>query len=383
MSTNGATERPILILSASAGAGHMMAARAIEQALRAAAPGVSIEVLDVLSAASGAFRRMYAGGYLSLVRRAPVLMGVLYERMDQPVPNIADRARLLIQNAHAPRIARCIRAHRPRAIVNTHFLSAEIVSQMRRSGALNCPQATVTTDFETHRLWVQEPTERYFAASEQGRVLLRRWGVDDLRIRVTGIPVMDAFRPTANQSAVRTELGLDPARPVVLLLCGGFGVGPVALAFQEILALLDTQLVAVCGRNEALRERLALMSKGAESRCKVVGFTNEMHRYMQAADVAVTKPGGLTSSEALACGLPMVVVNPIPGQESRNSDFLLESGAAIKANDACLVGPRIRSLLSSPTRLAAMRDAALREARPDAARQIAEAVGEMCGASAV
>lgn len=362
----------------------MVAARAMEQALRIAHPDLTVEVVDVLSVASGFFRRLYAGGYLSLVRRAPVLMGLLYEQMDQPAPNLADRARLMIQNAHAPRIARYILSRRPRLIVNTHFLPAEIVAQLRRRGKLDCPQATVTTDFETHRLWVQEPTDCYFVAGEMGRALLSRWGVDERKIRVTGIPVRREFNVVEDRSALRSQLGLAPDRPVTLLLCGGFGVGPVVQLLSELLTLpRDVQIIAVCGRNDALRERLTTLATGEGARCRVVGFTDEMHCWMQAADIVVTKPGGLTSSEALACGLPLVIVNPIPGQEARNSDFLLECGAAVKSNDIRLIGHRVRVLLDAPDRLNAMRKAALSAARPEAAASIARELGQMLAPQAV
>lgn len=363
-------ERPILILSASAGAGHLVAGRALEEALRSRGAPAPIEVVDVLAVASGFFRRLYAGGYLWLVRRAPLLMGLLYEQMDRSTPNAGDRLRRYIQDAHTPRIARYLRARNPRWIVNTHFLPAEIVAGMRCRGELTCGQYTVTTDFETHRLWVQEPTERYYVASEQGRNLLVAWGVEPSRIRLTGIPVRSGFRPPEDRGAIRAALGVAPAAPLVLLLCGGFGVGPVVQTFEELQSRTQSaQIAVICGNNEALRAKLSVV--GDKTRSRIVGFTDELHRWMQAADLVVTKPGGLSVSEALACGAPMVLVNPIPGQETRNSDFLLESGAAVKANDVRLVGPRVRALLDSPPELAKMREAALRTARPHAADEIA------------
>lgn len=375
-------ERPILILSASAGAGHLVAACALEEALRIQGSPSPVEVVDVLGIASGFFRRLYAGGYLWIVRRAPVLMGMLYEQMDCPSPNIGDRLRRMIQGVCTPRIERYLRARNPRWIVNTHFLPAEIVAGMRRRGELSCGQMTVTTDFETHRLWVQEPTERYCVASEQGRSLLMGWGVSPDRIRLTGIPVRSGFRPAEARDDVCRQLGISSSAPLVLLLCGGFGVGPVIRTFEELQAQArGAQIAVICGRNNALRDKLCVLSD--KTRCRIIGYTGELHRWMQAADLVVTKPGGLTTSEALACGVPMVLIHPIPGQETRNSDFLLESGAAVKANDARLAGARVHALLDSPAVLANMRAAAIRTARPHAAEEIAADVAAMLHQTAV
>jgi processive 1,2-diacylglycerol beta-glucosyltransferase len=157
-------------------------------------------------------------------------------------------------------------------------------------------------------------------------------------------------------------------------MAGGFGVGPVESIFQNLLAVEQPlELVVVAGRNEELLLRLQQIPVPERHRAKVFGYTSDMDELMTAADVVISKPGGLTTSEALACGTAMIVVNPIPGQESRNSDFLLENGAAVKINNLSTLTYKLGRLLSEPGHLARLRENALRLAKPDAAFTVARA----------
>jgi processive 1,2-diacylglycerol beta-glucosyltransferase len=404
---------PILILTASAGAGHNTAARALEAAFRRHAPDRAVEVIDVLSLSNQLFRKLYADGYLGLVRHAPLAMGLLYDALDRRSNGVNERWRVAFQNLSMRSTTRFLRRRRSALIVNTHFLPAETVAGMRRRGQLDCPQVTVTTDFETHRMWVQPPTERYYTATEEGKVYLTTWGVDPASVLVTGIPVRPQFEQPVDRDAVRIKHQLDPGRPLVLLLCGGFGVGPTGELLQELIEMPgDAQIAVIAGRNEPLRRKLeaqianALAGAGirpaldarrgqgsrtsnrpetsagavpaefspgrhASRPVRIVGYTDAMHEWMRAADVAVTKPGGLTVAESLVCGLPLVVVSPIPGQEARNSDYLLEHGAGIKVNNVRLLGYRVSRLLADAPALERLRAAALNCARPAAADKIA------------
>lgn len=362
----------ILILTASAGAGHLIAARALKRAFEERAAGVEVEVADVLALGGSFFRRFYGGGYLALVRHAPFAMGWLHDWMNRPDARLAQGIRIWWQNRFKSPITRYVRQRRPRLIVHTHFLPAEFVAQMRRAGQMDCPQVIVTTDYHTHRIWVHEPTERYYTATPAGRSFLTTWGVAAERVVVTGIPVRAGFDRTLPRTEARRRCTLDADRPVVLLLCGGFGVGPTGRLLRELATMsADAQIVVIAGRNEGLRQRLEAQARGADRPVRVLGFSERMHEWMRAADVVVTKPGGLTVAEALACELPLVIMNPIPGHETANSDYLLAHGAAIKVNHTRMLGRRITDLLNDPQRLKVLRDATHALARPDAAAQIA------------
>ncbi len=363
--------RPILILTASAGAGHTVAAWALHESFGRLAPDIPVAVHDVLQSTNVFFRTLYAQGYLGLVNHAPNAMGWLYEATDRGNWRIRDGLRAGFQDLNTGRALRHVLRRNPRLIVNTHFLPAETIARQRRRARLAVPQVTITTDFDTHRLWVQPPTERYYTATEEGKAYLATWGVAPECVRVTGIPIRAAFRSPLDQPRARAACGLAPDGRVVLLLCGGFGVGPAERYLRELLTLpTEVQPVVVCGRNEALRTRLETLAQQAGRAARVIGYTDRMHEWMRAADLVVTKPGGLSTSEALACHLPLVVVNPIPGQESRNSDFLLENGAAIKVNNPRMLAYRVRALLDQPQRCRQLGEAAARLARPHAADTI-------------
>lgn len=369
----------ILILTASTGMGHIIAARGMRQALAEAAPDAHIEIVDILQWTNTLFRKFYADGYLCMVRYVPALMGVLYDATDGP-PGRLDWLRRAGQEVNLRSAARRLRAEPPDLIINTHFLPAELVATLRRRGQLDCPQAVITTDFETHRMWAQSPAERYYTATQRGKDYLCTWGVDPKSVRATGIPVRAEFERRLISAEIRGRAELSVDRPVILLLCGGFGVGPTEQLLNRLVRLKhDAQIVAVAGRNDALRRKLEAIAVRARRSVLVVGHTDRMHEWMAAADLVVSKSGGLTVSESLVSGLPMIVVAPIPGPESRNSDYLLEQGAAIRIHNVRLLQHRVDALLADPQRLENMRRAARRIAPRGAARSIAADVLRLIG----
>src|SRR2546423_1311369 len=186
----------ILVLSASVGAGHMRAAQAVELALRQVAPADSvIRNVDLLTLTNAAFRRIYGAAYLDLVNKAPHVLGYIYDLMDQPrgPHSRRDRLRLAFEKLNLHKFTQLLTSQRWDGVVRTHFLPAEIVASMKREGRIDTPQVTVTTDFETHRLWVNQPCERYTAATPEGAAYLEHWGALPGSTRVTGIPIHPLF----------------------------------------------------------------------------------------------------------------------------------------------------------------------------------------------
>jgi processive 1,2-diacylglycerol beta-glucosyltransferase len=233
----------------------------------------------------------------------------------------------------------------------------------------------VTTDFYTHRVWVNQPCEHYFTATTEAAAYLEHWGVPAEDISTTGIPIHPAFaRPLERRKCLERH-GLGGDRPIVLQLAGGFGVGPIESIYRGILDVpRPLEIVVVTGRNPAAKAQLEQVRVPARHRAKVVGFTTEVHDYMAVADLVVSKPGGLTTSEVLASGAGMAIVNPIPGQESRNSDFLLENGAAIKITTIATLTFKLTSLFEDSERLLRLKRNARVLARPQAAYDIARRV---------
>ncbi|MEX2559983.1 MAG: glycosyltransferase [Pirellulales bacterium] len=366
--------RRVLVLSASVGAGHLRAAQAVELALNELDPSAEVKNLDVLELTNATFRRLYGSAYLDLVNQAPHVLGYFYDLMDRPPSprHKSDKLRLLVEKLNLRRFVQFLQDEPWDVIVNTHFLPAEIIASLRRAGEFQAPQFTVTTDFETHRLWVNQPCDHYFTATDEGAAYLEHWGVPAGAVSVTGIPIHPVFSREKPRGECLARQGLLGDRPIVVQLAGGFGVGPIEKIYQAILSIdLPLEVVVVAGRNAEAREQLEKAAVPARHRAKIIGFTDQIDELMAVADVVVSKPGGLTTSEVLARGAAMAIVNPIPGQESRNSDCLLEHGAAIKINNIGTLPHKLSRLLADPDRLAALRANARRMARPQAAYDVA------------
>jgi processive 1,2-diacylglycerol beta-glucosyltransferase len=375
----------VLVLSASVGAGHLRAAQAVELALRQLDPAADVRNVDVLEFTNAAFRRVYGRPYLDLVNKAPHVLGYFYDLMDRATSpqRKADRLRLAVEKLNMIRFLRFLKSEPWEIIVNTHFLPAELIASLRSKGQLETPHFTVTTDFETHRLWVNQPCDHYFSATDEGAAYLTHWGVPTGDVTVSGIPIHPAFSQPKDRAACLAQHGLLGDRPIVLQLSGGFGVGPIEKIFQGILQIdVPLEVIVVAGRNEQVTAQLEQVVVPGCHRAKILGFTDKIDELMAVADIVVSKPGGLTTSEVLASGAAMAVINPIPGQESRNSDFLLENGAAVKINNIATLAHKLSPLLHEPSRLARLKENARRIGKPQAAFIVARQALEWPGGHA-
>lgn len=370
------TARHLLLLSVSAGAGHVRAAQAIAAAAEIADPGLRVTHLDVLDHVPGSFRKLYGESYIELVERLPLLWAYLYQRTDQRnARSVFDKLRRGVERVNTRALWREIEKLAPDAIVCTHFLPAELLARRIRKGEPAPPVWVQVTDFDVHGLWMHEGLRGYFVANDEVAWRLADRGLPRDRIAVTGIPVMPRFAEPLDRTVCAAELGLDPGRFTVVMMAGGGGVGSLdALAERALSLPHDVQIVALAGRNEELLARLQVLAQRHPGRLWPLGFTRTVERVMSCADLVVTKPGGLSTSECLAKGLPMLLVSPIPGQEERNADYLLESGAALIALDTASFEFKLDALLRQPERLRAMGQRAAAIARPHAARDVANAV---------
>ncbi len=364
--------RRVLVLSVSAGNGHVRAAEAIVAHGRAEFPQLSLRHRDLMQLVPAGFRRLYSDLYLQLASRMPEVWGWLYRRTDRVSRNsLPERLRRRVQSLCCARLFDEIAEFAPDAIVCTHFLPAEILGAAAAAGKLRCPVWVQVTDFDLHGLWVQEGVAGYAVANEELAFRLRQLGVPESRILVSGIPVMPAFAAPPDRAVAAARLGIEPARPTLLMMGGGAGVGLDAARIRALLARHpDLQLVVLAGRNAALLQSLKAMELFYPQQLRAVGFTDDVAAIMACADLAITKPGGLSTSECLVMGLPMLLVNPIPGQEERNAALLLQEGVALRADDPDTLQFRLNQLLSSPGTLARMRTRAQALGRPQAAQAL-------------
>jgi len=380
----------ILIATVTAGAGHLAAAAALDEAWRASRPADVVDRVDLVKFFSPLHRKFVSDGYVKLVEHAPELWGMVFAKTDNPaLARRLNRVKTLFPSKSRLRFGRYVKQFKPDVVLCTHYLPLEIMAHLKgknsskgkgraKDGCEPVPfVVSIVTDFEAHALWMEPCVDLYCVAAEETKARLVARGATKGNVVATGIPVSGRFSTKPDAKAVRKSMGLRDDQPVLLVLSGGFGMGPVA----EILTALDKvqssfQTVVVTGRNEELRREVSAVDRKHPTH--VLGFATNMHELMALADLIITKPGGLTSSEALALGKPLFILNPIPGQEAANSDFLLERGAAAKVNRVEDLPYRIEQLLGTK-RLSEMAQAARGLGRPNAALDICREVCKRAG----
>lgn len=362
----------ILFCYISHSSGHQRAAEAVMNELRRRQPSVLCEGINSISYSNPVFGKIIAKLYIQLLKVAPQVWDYLY---DNPYVEKATRdIRDLLSLFNTRRIVKVLNKHRPQGLVCTQAVPVGMLAALKERGAIRAPLVGIITDFGVHSYWISSRVDLYLVPTAEVRRTMIRLGVPEERVIVTGIPIDGHFAQPGDRRAERVALGLSPHRPVVLMMGGNYGLGPLEDAARALRRLPGgVQLILVCGNNRSLHRRIQAHFSD-DRHVLVLGQTRAVHRLMDAADLLISKPGGLTSSEALAKGLPMVIIQPIPGQEERNAQYLLRHGAAVRADTLDGLLHTVDALLSDKSRLDRLRENALRLARPRAARDAAEAI---------
>ena len=364
--------KKVLILSASAGTGHVRAAAALETVCRNT-PGIGEVVnVDALSFTNKLFRDFYSKLYLALAQDAPTLLGWWYDTSDEPWKT--DKMRLLLDRLNTRPLVRLISKLQPDITVCTHFMPAEIISHLITKKVIQAKLSIVVTDYDFHAMWLSRAFHRYFVALDETKAYLTLLGFPADRVTVSGIPVDPSFGRQKDRPSIRKKLGLHTDRPVVVVTAGALGVNPAEQVVKSLRQVTQKiQVAVICGTNPEAKERVEQeVARGPATGVEflVKGYVEDMPEWMGAADLLISKPGGMTSAEAMASSLPMAIYDPIPGQEERNSDQLLEKGVAIKCNEITTLGYKVGRLLAEPDRMQRMREAARQMGRPKAAEVV-------------
>jgi processive 1,2-diacylglycerol beta-glucosyltransferase len=365
----------ILIFHASVGTGHKSAAKALDKAFQLK----QIEQVwceDALDYGSKVFRDLYVNSYLELSEKAPTLWYYFYDRADKSETEMSKDLRTLIDRVGVTELAELVRRRRPHAVICTHFLPLNLLAREKRKGRLEAPLYAVVTDYTGHIYWVDPYVDAYFVAtSETGQMLVQRGAVAEA-IRVSGIPIDPAIAEPKFPLQARQRHQIDQA-PVVTLLGGGLAVERVE---QIVNGLIDRglkgTLLVVAGRNEKLQEGLTQVKSHPNLDLRVLGFIDYLDDLIAASDLIITKAGGLIVSEIMARQMPMVVIDPIPGQEEWNADYVVSVGAGVQLRLIKMVPLAVENLLNSPSRLAELSTGAALAGRPQAAIHVATMVLE-------
>lgn len=366
----------IAILHASAGHGHAKIAEAVREGFIAL--GVSpkdILLLDALDETPSWFKHFYTSTYYYSVKHTPHAWGATYELVDhRPLYQILIRPfRRWVNHSIGKKLIHRMAQENPEVIVCTHFLAPEILGEEKRAGKLKAFLLALVTDFFPHTFWVNPGTDHYWVMSEEGGRDLESRGVSPARITAGGIPVSLRFVPHGKKEETRQKLGLETSRFTLLITSGSFGLGPAVEVLEALREFgKEIQVLVVCGKNE--HQELTLKKKSYPFHARILGFVDNMDELMEASDLLVAKPGGSTTTESLAKEVPMVVLEPIPGQEARNARLLKARNAAFFLGEPSDIKIILKGILDYPEMLEEKKRSLQRLAKPEAAIDLARFV---------
>jgi processive 1,2-diacylglycerol beta-glucosyltransferase len=364
-------------LSASVGVGHLSAANAVAGALRTLDAGAETTVVDSYEYAALVVSRIVADGYLRMVKTIPQMYRYIYDRAERATE--VGRLRTWAHQFTAANLRPLLLRERPDAVVCTHAFPCGAMAEYKRSFADAPPVIGIVTDFAVHGFWIHHNIDRYVVATDAMRDTLTARGVAGERVAVTGIPIRPEFAPGAeSRDALRERLDLPRDRNVALLMGGGLGLAPLERmlgALSSVRAPLAA--VVVAGRNARIERRLTSAAESVAYPVRALRFIDNIYDYMHAADVLVTKPGGLSTAEALVAQIPMVLCKPLPGQEERNARVLVGCGAALRTRRIDELPAAIDSVLADSGRRDRLVAAARRLGRPNAAGEAAAMIARL------
>lgn len=348
----------ILILSGELGDGHKQAANALLEAAGMHKPHMCVEIVDFMELVTPRLHSMSKYLFVQSVKKFPSVYGYLYRKTRKP--NTWSHMLKKLNYIGIQRLVKLIDTRQPTIIVSTFPMASAAISVLKTNDMLHVPSVTIITDHTDHSYWLHDRTDLYIVGSEHVKQALENAGVDVTRIQVTGIPIRSSFHRTYNTVQLRRHYGLSLSMPTILIMGGGFGMigkGLIKLLHGNTLSQ-SMQFIIVCGRNEKLKEGLKQALVHSKHRIRVMGYVSQIHELMALSDLMITKPGGLTTAEAIAMQLPMLLYRALPGQEEDNSKYLIKAGVALQADDYSDLSMQLERLIDIPALLWSMREQA-------------------------
>ena len=345
----------IMLLTAATGGGHMRASAAVEKYIRDNT-GYDVVTVDTLKAINRFLDKTVCDSYRFMAKRVPAMFGRLYKQTNRQnlFSDLVPKLSGLFSNLLYPTISE----YQPDVILTTHPFATEMISDLKADGTVTAPLICILTDYGVHRAWIAPHVDAYVVASEDMVPELVSFGVPEEKIYPFGIPVHGVFFHREDRDMLLRQLHLDPDLPTVLMMAGSFGVSNIIKLYRDLAGTqVQMQMIVITGRNQRLYEAFEKELAQREAiPTRLIFFTEEVEKYMHASDLLVTKPGGLTVSEALACNLPMAVFDAIPGQEEDNANFLKIHDMGVRLQKDGNFAEVISSLLMEKEKLQEMRD---------------------------
>lgn len=369
--------KKILIFYGSYGGGHLAAAKSIKEYLLHHYEDIEIEMIDCVEYINKALNKISTKAYKDMAKHAPWIWKKVYEDADSgTLAKVSEVSNKLMSK----KLNTLLQDFKPDLVISTHPFSNQMCTTLKKKKLITCKIATTLTDMAPHSQWLQdsEYIDYFFVANNEMKEIMSDLGIADFKIFVTGIPLSEKFKKDFDSEKIYKDFGLNPEKTTVLFFAGGeFGLGrrKTTYMFRALVRLMhEYQIVAVAGKNKRMEEKFKRLvaNYGVQERVKVLSYTNQVPELMHIADFVVTKPGGLTLTESLASGLPILIINPIPGQEEENADFLVRHGVGIWIKTEQEVARTIKDVYRHPEKLEKMRGAVAKLAKPDSTQNICE-----------
>lgn len=362
-----------MFLSASTGGGHSKAAEAVIESMNNRCPGLCGHVVDTLKHISPILDRLVIGTYLKTVKNRPGIYGKFYN-LSESDENITDITKIF-NKLISVKLLGFLKEYAPSIIVCTHTFPLQMLSSLKQKGAVSIPVIGIVTDYANHLFWKLDGVDAFIVAHEYLKNDMIKMGIPEEKVFAYGIPVSQGFLVKKDRQQLTKELGVKN-KLTMLIMGGSLGIGELKDVFSSLQkSSRDMQIIAIAGYNRKLKEELeALASHSAAKDIKILGYTNRISDFMDISDYIITKPGGVTISEALVKKLPIIIMSPIPGQEERNARFLTNTGAAARIYRNEGLENVLCQVIDNPLRLKHMCEMAEYLAKPDASNKIADLI---------
>ena len=353
-----------LIFSVSIGSGHDSVANALKERLKEDIPGSQLEIVDTFQYINSVLHKVVFGSYMETLKFTPKVWGYLYNQAEKG-ERLVDIGQIM-SKLLSPKLELLLKEFNPEVILTTHAFPTGILAVLKRRQHITMPLGAVVTDYHVHNFWIHHGVDRYFLPAPDLDYNLLRNGILPETIRAFGIPIRRQFSEELDTDIVREELQIGHL-PTVLVMGGGLGLGRIEVIVKELLEFSNFQVVVVAGKNKTLHDCLFNLRN---PRLKVFGFLDNIAKVIAACDIVISKPGGVTTAEVLALKKPLVIYTSLPGQEDRNTDYLLNKGAAVKIRKLDMLVPEIISLWNNPLRRKHMEQTAIQLGAPLASRLV-------------
>lgn len=369
--------KKVLIFYGSYGGGHLAAAKSIKKYLEENYPDIELEMMDCIEYINKFLNKVSTGAYKQMAKNAPWMWELVYNQSkDGPLAKITNTSNKLMSR----KLNSLLQEFKPDLVISTHPFGNQMCAILKRSGKIQCKIATTLTDYKLHSQWLylSEYIDFFFVSNNNMKKEMILEGIPEGKIFCTGIPVSNRFLENFNKEEICKEFSLSPDKHTVLFFAGGeYGLGrdTTYMTLKALIRLFkDVQVVAIAGRNQRMQKKFSALIEATESqdRIKLLSFTDKVPELMNIADIVITKPGGLTITESLVSNLPIIVINPIPGQEEENAEFLVENGAAVWIKKDDNIARKLKNLSRNPDLVKEMSEKSKELAKPNSTKEICE-----------